>query len=112
MHLKPTSPCPISTLIFGLGGGGAPYTYPMQNYRRTAKFFAIPGLIQRYFPGLYLTYVPRWNNAPQAHIMVSNINFDIWIWEGGPYTYPIKNYIRTTKFFATWCLIQRYCPSL
>jgi hypothetical protein len=23
-----------------------------------------------------------WDNAPQAHSRVSNINFDIWIWEG------------------------------
>jgi hypothetical protein len=31
--------------------------------------------------------VPRWNNAPQAHNMVSNINFDIWekYVEGGLY---------------------------
>jgi hypothetical protein len=23
--------------------------------------------------------MPRWDNAPQAHSRVSNINFDIWI---------------------------------
>jgi hypothetical protein len=26
--------------------------------------------------------VPRWDNAPQAHSRVSNIDFDIWIWWG------------------------------
>jgi len=43
---------------------------------------------------------------------VSNINFDIWIWTGEPYSYPMNNYRRTAKFFATWCLCQRYCPGL
>jgi hypothetical protein len=27
--------------------------------------------------------MPRWENAPQAHSRVSNINFDIWIWGDG-----------------------------
>jgi hypothetical protein len=31
--------------------------------------------------------VPRWDNAPQAHSRVSNINFDI-------YKYPMKNISR------------------
>ena len=26
--------------------------------------------------------LPRWNNTPQSHSRVSNINFDIWIWGG------------------------------
>jgi hypothetical protein len=78
MHLKPTAGCQISTLIFVFGERES-YTYPMKNYLRTAKFFATRGLIQRYCPGLYLTYVPRWDNAPQAHSRMSNINFDIWI---------------------------------
>jgi hypothetical protein len=41
--------------------------------------------------------VPRWDNAPQAHSRVSNINFDIRknIVEGGLYNYPIKNMSRT-----------------
>jgi hypothetical protein len=33
--------------------------------------------------------VPRWDNAPQAHSRVSNINFDIWIW-GDPLHIPLK----------------------
>jgi hypothetical protein len=35
--------------------------------------------------------VPRWDNAPQAHSRVSNINFDIWkkIVEGGLYKWDI-----------------------
>jgi hypothetical protein len=41
-----------------------------------------------------------WDNAPQAHSRVSNINFDIWkkIVKGGLYKYPIKNISRTAKF--------------
>jgi hypothetical protein len=44
--------------------------------------------------------VPRWDNAPQAHRRVSNINFDIGkpIVEGGLYKYPMKNISRTAKF--------------
>jgi hypothetical protein len=48
--------------------------------------------------------MPRWDNVPQAHSRVSNINIDIWIWEVGPYAYPMKNHRRTAKFFATWDL--------
>jgi hypothetical protein len=60
------------------------------------KFFQISKLI---FDTL-LTYVPRWDNAPQAHSRVSNINFDIWkqIVEGCLYKYPMKNISRTAKF--------------
>jgi hypothetical protein len=45
--------------------------------------------------------VPRWDNAPQAHRRVSNINFDIGkqIVEVGLYKYPMKNISRTAKFF-------------
>jgi hypothetical protein len=81
MYLKSTAGRQISTLIFGFGGGT--YTYPMKNYRRTAKFFATWVLRQRYCPVLYLTEVPKWDNAPQSHSRVSNINFDTWIWGGG-----------------------------
>jgi hypothetical protein len=47
--------------------------------------------------------VPRWDNAPQAHSRVSNINFDIWktIVEGGLYKYPMKNISKTAKFLPT-----------
>jgi hypothetical protein len=47
--------------------------------------------------------VPRWDNAPQAHSRVLNINFDIWtkIMEGGLYKYAIKNISRTAKFLPT-----------
>ena len=31
----------------------------------------------------------KWDNAPQAHSGVSNINFDIWIWDA--YANPMKN---------------------
>jgi hypothetical protein len=45
--------------------------------------------------------VPRWDNAPQAHSRVSNINFDIRkkIVEGGLYKYPMKNISKTANFF-------------
>jgi hypothetical protein len=49
-------------------------------------------------------YVPLWDNAPQANSRVSNINFDIWMWEGGIYKYPLKNILRTTQFLPTWGL--------
>jgi hypothetical protein len=51
MYLKPTTGFQISTFIFGFGGK-EPYAYPMNNYRRTANFFATQGLGQRYYPGL------------------------------------------------------------
>jgi hypothetical protein len=37
--------------------------------------------------------MPRWDNAPQAHRRVSNINFDIGkqIVEGGLNKYPMKD---------------------
>ena len=50
-------------------------------------------------------------SAPQAHIRVWNINFDIWILRG-PYKYPLKNWQRTIKFFPTCGLSQRYFPGL
>jgi hypothetical protein len=53
LHLKPKEGCQISTFIFGLFGGS--YRYPIKNCQRTAKFFPISGLIQRYFQGLKLT---------------------------------------------------------
>jgi hypothetical protein len=31
---------------------------------------------------------------------------------GEPYAYPMKNYRRTAKFFATWSLSKRYCSGL
>ena len=48
--------------------------------------------------------MPRWDNAPQAHSRVSNINSDIWkkIVEGDLYKYPIKNISRTAKFLPTF----------
>jgi hypothetical protein len=39
--------------------------------------------------------VPRWDNAPQAHSRVSNINVDID-------KYPMKNISRTAKFLPTY----------
>jgi hypothetical protein len=51
--------------------------------------------------------VPRWDNAPQAHSRVWNINFDIWktiVEEGGLYKYPMKNISRTANFLPTWGL--------
>ena len=52
-----------------------------------------------------MTLVPRWDNAPQAHSRVSNINFDIWkqIVEGGLYKYPMKYLSRTAKFLPIFC---------
>jgi hypothetical protein len=46
--------------------------------------------------------VHSWDNAPQAHSRVSNINFDILkkIVEGGLYKYPMTNNSRTAKFLG------------
>jgi hypothetical protein len=45
-----------------------------------------------------------WDNAPQAHGRVSNINFDIGkqIVEGGFYKYPMKDISRTAKFLLSF----------
>jgi hypothetical protein len=59
--------------------GGGLYKYPMKNISRTAKFWPTWGFSQRHCLGLYLTEMPGWVSAPQAHSKVSNINFDIWI---------------------------------
>jgi hypothetical protein len=93
---------------------GGLYKYLMKNILRTAKFLTTWGLSQRYFPGLWLTEVPGWVSAPQAHSRMSNISFDIWFFfmEGCLYKYPMKNILRTAKFLTTWGLSQRYCPGL
>jgi hypothetical protein len=48
--------------------------------------------------------VPRWENGPQAHSKVSNINFDIRkkIVEWGLYKYPIKIYQERHSSFPLW----------
>jgi hypothetical protein len=49
--------------------------------------------------------VPRWDNAPQAHSRVSNINFKYLknnCGGGGLYKYPITNISRTAKFLTTF----------
>jgi hypothetical protein len=56
--------------------------------------------------------VPGWDSAPQAHSRVLNINFDIWIFFGGLYKYPMKNCQPTAKYLPTWGINQRYCPGL
>jgi hypothetical protein len=43
-------------------------------------------LDQRYYTNIQLTYVSRWDYAPQAHSRVLNIDFVIWIL-AGPYKY-------------------------
>jgi hypothetical protein len=50
--------------------------------------------------------VPRWDNAPQAHSRVSNINFDILIkklWKGVSINIPQK-YIKNGKVLAQFGL--------
>jgi hypothetical protein len=91
---------------------GVFYEYPMKNILRTAKFLPSWGFNQRHCLGLYLTEVPGWVSAPQAHSRVSNINLDIWIFfcAGGLYEYPMNNILRTAKFLPTWGINQRYCP--
>ena len=80
IHLKPTAGSQISTLLFEkkLWRGGL-YKYPMKNILRTAKFLPTWDVDQRYCPDFWLTAVPEWVFAPQAHGRVSNINFDNWI---------------------------------
>jgi hypothetical protein len=43
--------------------------------------------------------VPRWDNAPQAHSSVSNINVDI-------YKYPMKNISRTAKVGKNFAVLD------
>jgi hypothetical protein len=47
----------------------------MKNILWRAKFFSTWRLDQMFCWGLYLTYVPGWVSAPQAHCRVSNIIF-------------------------------------
>jgi hypothetical protein len=60
-------------------------------------------LDQRYYTNIQLTYVSRWDYAPQAHSRVLNIDFVIWIL-AGPYKYCMQNCQRTAKFFPTYSL--------
>jgi len=80
----------VSNINFDIWILGGTLYIPVKNYQRMAMFFANWGLSQRYCPGLKLTEMPRWDNAPQAHSRVSNINFDICI-GGRPYAYPMNN---------------------
>ena len=50
--------------------------------------------------------MPRWDNGPQAHSRVSNINSDILknIVEGGLYKHPITKYIKEGKVIAHFWL--------
>jgi hypothetical protein len=56
--------------------------------------------------------MPRWDNAPQAHSRVSNINFDIWkqIVDGGLYKNPIKKYIKDGKVLAHFKIKLKVLP--
>jgi hypothetical protein len=49
-----------------------------------------------------------WDNAPQAHSRVLNINFDIWkkIMEGGLYKYAIKIYQGRQSFCPIWAKLK------
>ena len=75
--------------------GGCLYKYLMKNILRTAEFLSTWGFNRMYWPGLYMTEVPGWVSAPQAHSRVSNINFDIWIFFCGGGSLKISH----TKYF-------------
>jgi hypothetical protein len=86
----------------------------MNNILRTAKFLPTWGFSQRHCLGLYLTEVPGWLSAPEAHSRVSNINFEIWIFfcAGGLYKYSMNTILRRAKFLPNWGFNQRYWPGL
>ena len=53
-----------------------------------------------------------WDNAPQAHSRVSNINFDIWkqIVKGGSLQISHKKYIKDGKALAHFGLKLKVLP--
>ena len=81
---------------------GVLYEYPLKNILRPAKYLTTWGFSQRYCLGLYLTEVPGWVSAPQAHSRVSNINIDIWIIFCGEESLLIfyEKYIKDGKVLA------------
>jgi hypothetical protein len=93
MHLTPTAECQISILIFEkkLWRWGL-YLKSVKDPDNTFKlaksgqelcrpWYIFHGIfIETPPPQFFFKYhkVPRWNNAPQAHSRVWNINSDIW----------------------------------
>jgi hypothetical protein len=74
MHLKPTAGCQISNLIFGFGGTLCIFHEKLPKDGRVL-FHSV--LMSTVLPGSLTDLSARWDNAPQAHSRVSNINFDI-----------------------------------
>ena len=114
LHLKPTTECRISTLIFDLFLEGGLYEYPMNNILRTAKFLPTWGFNQRYW------WAFNWLKClgvllhlkPTVGCQISNLIFAFSLSEKHLYKYPIKNILRTAKFLPTWEFNQRYCLGL
>jgi hypothetical protein len=103
MHLKPTAGCEISILIFEKKMPGNTFNLAKGGQELCRPWYIFHGiLIETPLHNLFSNI--RWDNAPQAHSKVSNINFDIWkqIVEGGLYEYPMKNISRTAKFLPTF----------
>jgi hypothetical protein len=66
LHLKPTTGCQISTLIFRFRG--EPYKYPKKNCRKTAKFFLTWGYPTHALksvkgPGNTFELKPKWERT-------------------------------------------------
>jgi hypothetical protein len=54
--------------------------------------------------------VPVWVSAPTAGYQISTLIFEMLLWKGGLYKYPINNILRTAKFLPTWILSQKIFP--
>ena len=75
------------------GGGGGSLEIFHENYIKDGKFLAHFGFQSKICPGPTLI-------------------FEKQIMEGGLYKYPMKNILRTAKFFPIWGVNQMYCPGL
>jgi hypothetical protein len=109
MHLKPTAECQISTLIFGFRG--RPYRYPMKFTEERQSSLPLAVYVKD-IAGAF-----NWLKClggimhlkPTGGCQISTLIFGF---RRRACRYPMKNYRRTAKFFATWGLCQRYCPGL
>ena len=95
-------------LIFGFGGTLCIYH---EKLPKDGKVLCHLGFKSKVLLGPFTDFsdLVRWcTSSPQQ-----GVKFQLWYLDmGGPYTYPMKNYRRTAKFFANWGLDQRYCENL
>jgi hypothetical protein len=115
LHLKPTSGCQTSTLIFDLFVlEGVSINIPWNINLGRQSFYPLGVSIngiggtfdwQKYLGGFL-------HVKPTAGCQISTLIFDFFCFGGGLYKYSMKNILRTANFLPSWCLDQRYCPGL